>query len=128
MWALWSLFSIRWFVVDGNMPQKYGPHFTIVVIRLERVQRSFTRYLSLKTFTYLSTHKIRLARFNMLTLQSRRSLMDMTFFHKLLHNDVNLDWLHHIIFRVAPFLSRNTFLFTPSPPTFRTDIGKHVAH
>ena len=107
-----------------NASQIWKPYHDTYISKLERVQRRFTRHLFYKMRTPPPAYEDRLASSNMLKLSLRRNFLDMSFFFKLVRNELEVDLLNEIQFRVAAFNSRTILLF--QNPRTRTDHGRHA--
>ena len=79
--------------------------------KLEIIQAKFLRYLTFKETKMYPTydnHKTLAKNFNMLTLQQRRSLQDLLFLHKILHNKIDcVDLIANFYFRIPSLKTRN---------------------
>ena len=105
--------------------------------KIERVQRKFIKFLSFqcKLSTDLS-YNDRLRHFNMMTLESRRNMLDLRFLNKILNNKVDCpDLLSSIDFRVPTRRTRRRDLFVSnhrlrltenSPVTRATNLANDV--
>ena len=94
--------------------QIWNPSARVHINKLERVQRKYLRYVSYKTRTMYSEYSYEslCTNFNLKTLQSRRSITDLTFLNKLLNNNID-----------SPYLTSQVYLHVPqrvfrAKPTF----------
>lgn len=104
--------------------QIWSPYQKTYVNLIERIQRKFTRFLSYKTNSGPSDYGSRLNQFNLLSLKSRRTCIDLLTLHKVLNNGMDSDFLQYINFRVSPFNSRLDRLFDPL--NSKTDMGRYI--
>lgn len=68
----------------------WNPYYNIHINRIERVQRSFTRFLAYKdpNCPYRADYHTRLLHFNLSSLEMRRKICDLKTLHKILHGQV----------------------------------------
>lgn len=104
--------------------QIWNPQWALYCNDLERVQRKFTRYLNFKSSFPRLEYEDRLHRFEMNSLDQRRTLTDMLFLFNLLHNISDVDFGNRFALRTSHYNMRE-------PPSFRiqnsrTCYGQHV--
>ena len=75
--------------------QIWNPSARVHVHKLERVQRKYLKYICCKTRTMYHDYSYESLCdcFNLKTLQSRRSISDLTFLNKLLNNNIDSNYL-----------------------------------
>ena len=78
-------------VLDYASPV-WNPTYRVHVNRIERIQRSFTRYLCFKSFDCPrdSSYGQRLSYFKICSLENRREVTDLIFLHKLVNGSLNV--------------------------------------
>ena len=67
----------------------WNPQYATYISRLEAVQRKFVKRLNYMSYVQPSSYAESLRTHNILSLQDRRSLIDLTFLHKILNNSVD---------------------------------------
>lgn len=83
----------------------WSPQYKIHVTRIEKVQMKFVKLLNFRN-SHTMSYDHSLKHYNMLSLNNRRILLDMSFLHKLLNNKINCpDLLEKI-----PFITRSRSL------------------
>lgn len=93
--------------------QIWSPFYSVHIERIERVQRRFSRFLLFKFSRVLEIteqlqYSERLKLFNMISLESRRLLIDEITLYKIINNLLDSQYmLSHINFNVRSYYSRN---------------------
>lgn len=106
----------------------WSPTYNEPSQRVERIQRSFTRYLAFASpnFSHRRPYDQRLKHFKLFTLRKRRIVADMTFLHKIINHAISCPAILECVKLSVPYnrpRSRITRLF--SVPPHRTNIGLH---
>ncbi len=70
----------------------WSPHLHSDIIKVESVQRTFTRRLCQRCNIKFSSYKDRLEKLNLESLEVRRIKQDLVFLYKILHNYVDIDF------------------------------------
>ncbi|CAH2104164.1 unnamed protein product [Euphydryas editha] len=106
----------------------WSPQYTAPSQRLERLQRSFTRYLAYHTsgISHKATYDLRLKHFKMISLHNRRIILDLTFLKKLISGQIACsELLDKINFKVPYRYPRNPITNILVEPIGRTNALKH---
>ncbi|XP_045448929.1 uncharacterized protein LOC123657427 [Melitaea cinxia] len=108
-----------------------NPHYRAHVNRLERVQRSFTRYLAFKdnTSPYRANYAARLKHFKLHPLEKRRQVTDLITLFKIVRNNLDSpDLLYQICISVPRrnFDIKNAFCSSRPVTDKRNDIFETV--
>ena len=88
----------------------WSPSSQYLIDKVERVQRKFLKHLAFQNrlryddYTYLELCK----HFKLSTLEARRSISDITYFNKLITNNVNSPPLTSSVYLSVPTIRRNT--------------------
>ncbi|KAG6460286.1 hypothetical protein O3G_MSEX011890 [Manduca sexta] len=107
----------------------WNPTYNKHVIRVERVQRNFTRFLAFKdrTCPYRAEYPVRLSHFKIDSLEVRRKAADVITLYKLIHGDmISSELLSRLKFSVPRTLPRFPLSQTFSLPRSRTNLGKYA--
>lgn len=81
----------------------WSPHYTIYINRIEKIQNKFIKFCNYK----FPNNNNRL-----MSLENRRTLLDMTFLYKIINNKTDCPQLISCLcFRVTPYSTRNNELF-----------------
>ena len=105
----------------------WSPNAKCSVEKIERVQKRFVKHLCfISKITYVSTEYNNLcAIFGITSLELRRKMTDLTFFHKILHGRVNCSRLVSSVFLHLPQRrTRHTGVFTTDKRP-RIDVRKN---
>lgn len=99
----------------------WNPHCQGTILKVERVQKKYTRHLNFKLgFEYVEYGE-RLRQHRMLSLESRRTLADLRFLHGTYHSP-NSDCHAMIVLRPNTYRNRHNLTFYP--PFARTNFKK----
>ncbi|XP_013177582.1 PREDICTED: uncharacterized protein LOC106125042 [Papilio xuthus] len=105
----------------------WNPLYAVQSQQVEGIQRSFTRHLAFhaRGFSHRSPYTQRLKHFNMMSLKSRREVLDTCFLYKLLNGSLHCQQLlENVFFSVPRQNARGTNkLF--HVPRCRTNLGQH---
>lgn len=105
----------------------WNPVYAVQSQRVESIQRSFTRHLAFhaKGFSHRRPYSDRLKYFNMMSLKTRRQVLDTCFLYKLLNGSLHChQLLESVLFSVPRPNSRSSKkLFYI--PRCRTNLGQH---
>lgn len=104
--------------------QIWRPYLSSYIIRIEKNQRKFTRFLSFKEGISGLDYNQRLNRFKMMSLENRRRRFDMSLFYKVVRNAVDCDVVHYLNLNVQRLVSRTPLTFRP--PISRINVGLHM--
>ena len=97
--------------------QIWNPSARVHINKLERIQRKYLKYICYKTRTMYHDYSYESLcdHFNLKTLQSRRSISDLTFLNKLMNNNIDSNYLtSQVHLRVPRRILRDK-------PTFHVD-------
>ncbi|KAG7296239.1 hypothetical protein JYU34_021353 [Plutella xylostella] len=79
----------------------WNPQYTVHIDRIEKIQNKFTKALDYRVGNFFLDYKTSAKRYNLVSLQNRRKLIDASFFFKILNNQVDSPTLlENITFRV----------------------------
>lgn len=102
----------------------WSPYQSTYSHRIERVQKKFTRLLFFKRNIVYTDYENRLKQLNMLSLQNRRTYIDMCSLHNIIHNTVLQPLSEQLNYRNIPYPSRFNPLFVSS--ISRTNYGSNL--
>lgn len=80
----------------------WDPHYDKYSNAIERVQRRYLKSMFYKCRIHKSSYNESLQKFNLLTLKSRRLLLQAMLLYRLIHNEVNCPELINNIFYIVP--------------------------
>lgn len=104
----------------------WRPHYATHSLRLERVQKRFVGNLifAAGAAKRLRSYNMRLRKLKMVSLETRRDLLDLTFLHKLFNNKIDCPQLLTMFkFTIPRRYPRNKIIALLSPPIRRTKLG-----
>lgn len=88
--------------------QVWNPLYNKYIENIERVQRKFIRSMHYKCFRKSLSHNILKSIYSLMSLQSRRVLLDVTLFYKICNNIVDCPSLNrHIVYCIPTRLQRS---------------------
>lgn len=97
----------------------WSPQYGVYINRIERIQKLFIKHLNYKTRRQSASYEEDCRHYSLMTLESRRELLDMSLLHDIVNSNVNNpNLLRHINFCTPRYRTRKTPLF--SVPTHRT--------
>ena len=107
IWTLIKLFKtyIRP-KLEFNTPL-WSPHLTKDITRIEKVQRTFTRYVFKKCNLPYSSYSDRLNQINLQSLEYRRISFDLIFLYKIINNLAGIKFSNYFIFIETPYTLRS---------------------
>ncbi|KAI8426450.1 hypothetical protein MSG28_005277 [Choristoneura fumiferana] len=109
--------------------QVWNPSYQVHIDRLEKVQRSFTRYMAFKDNTKSIGKRTgyagRLDHFGMRSLQLRREYLDLVLLHKIINGDIQESGiLESLSFAVPRVNIRPSRVTTFRPRLAKSNLGK----
>lgn len=105
----------------------WNPSYKTHIVRLEKVQRNFSRFIAHKSrdCPYRSDYSGRLSHFNMLSLEKRRKLLDLTTLYNISNNNYDCsELLGHLNFFVPRPSARDSCRRTFDTARSNTNLGK----
>ena len=102
----------------------WNPRWLTQTGEIEKIQRKFTRVLNFKSRLNRMEYSDRLATFELSSLESRRTLLDMVFFHKFANNLLDIETGNSIIRRTPRYNLRESQTFLT--PIAKTSYGTSV--
>jgi hypothetical protein len=104
--------------------QIWNPQWVTYIFEIEKVQKKFTRYLNFKSSSPRVEYADRLTRFEMNSLEHRRTLTDMLYLFNLVHSLADVDFGDRFVPPIRHYNMRE-------PPRFRllnarTNYGLHT--
>ena len=120
IWTLLKLYStyIRP-KLEYNTPV-WSPYLKKDILKLESVQKLFTKYACLRCSVPFTSYKDRLLFLNLNTLEYRRVMFDLVFLFKIIKGQTNLNFSDFFIERNLPFSLRGSKLKITSLNNFHT--------
>lgn len=104
----------------------WSPQYQVHINAIESIQRKFLRHLAFKQRRPIENHDYSeiMSANNIMTLEKRRDMIDLTYFYKILNNQINCpDLLNQVNIRVSA--RRTRFLDPFETPSARKDLGMH---
>lgn len=103
--------------------QIWNPFYDIYCHRIEGLQRKFTRFLAFRTipFTEKLSYRVRLEKLNIVSLESRRLLLDEFLLFKIVNSLLDTNILNKLNFYASAYRTRYNKLFLPA--SSRTNVG-----
>ena len=105
-------------------PVIWSPFFLTYKLRIERVQKKFTRYLYYKQRFTPDRYDSRLSTLGLLSLEDRRVYFDMCTLYKIHRNIVNIPLTSHLQLRNLHYPSRHNLCFQTN--TSKNNYGLEV--
>lgn len=102
-----------------------NPHNTTSIFNIERVQKKFSRFLSFKLNTPYTQYDDRLTNQDLLGLEDRRTICDMSALLQQQHNNnIDIDIIHEISFNVPRLNARFPTTFINTGPSLNIKLNK----
>ena len=95
--------------LEYNSPV-WSPYLKKDIIKLESIQRSFTKFICLRCSIPFSSYQDRLYKLNLKTLEYRRVIFDLIFLFKIIRGETNLKFDDFFLDKNLPYTLRGSKL------------------
>ena len=114
IWVLMHLYTTYVRPKVENNSQVWSPYLAKDIIRIESIQRSFTRFAFLKCGIPFTSYTDRLTKINFKTLQERRIILDLVLLFKIINRLSDINFSEYFIFTTSTYnLRRNSLQIRP---------------
>ena len=120
---IWTLLKLYLTYIRPKMEYNspvWSPYLKKDIIKLEAIQRSFTKFACLRCSILFSSYQDRLYKLNLKTLEYRRAVFDLIFLFKIIRGETNLLFSDFFREKNLPFTLRGSKFKIASTVNFKT--------